>query len=540
MLLLLVSADLHVHRFQFVLTRISVKNLELLKTMGSLINTEEYKLRMVDWMTRAVQISTEAFDDMLPPGEDPRWEVFLDFHKYLEQAFPLAHATVKRTKVNHFALVYEWKGSDSSLLPILLAAHQDVVPVDPQTVDQWIHPPYSGYFDGEFIWGRGSSDDKSALVSIMATIESLLEHGFQPTRTVVLAFGIDEEAFGKYGAKYLAIELEGLYGKDGFAFLVDEGGGFVEQYGVAVATPGVAEKGYLDVRLQVNSPGGHSSVPPVHTTIGLLSEMLVEYEKHPFIPYLSRDDTLYGLFQCYAAHAPGLPKKIRKLVKRSVSSQTALHELEHILFKTELYATISRTTQAIDMISGGVKSNALPEEAYAIVNHRIQTHSSVEETIKQDGDRIKGIAAKYNLSLEVSGEPFTDASVPSSGSIKLSPAFGHALNPAPRTPIGPTDIPYQFLSSVIKTAYNTHRGLEGSGNIIVAPGMSTGNTDTQYYWNLTRHIFRYNHSNGGETVERSKGTGAHTVNEAVSIDGVLEKARFFVTLILNADEATTF
>ena len=63
----------------------------------------------------------------------------------------------------------------------------DVVPVDPTTVDQWIHPPYSGYFDGEFllypwchgystsslslsgkrIWGRGSSDDKSGLIGIL-------------------------------------------------------------------------------------------------------------------------------------------------------------------------------------------------------------------------------------------------------------------------------------------------------------------------------------------------------------------------------------
>jgi Gly-Xaa carboxypeptidase len=62
----------------------------------------------------------------------------------------------------------------------------DVVPVDPTTVHQWTHPPYSGYFDGEFllypsardthlplslsgkrIWGRGSSDDKSGLIGIL-------------------------------------------------------------------------------------------------------------------------------------------------------------------------------------------------------------------------------------------------------------------------------------------------------------------------------------------------------------------------------------
>lgn len=91
----------------------------------------------------------------------------------------------------------------------------DVVPVDPSTVDEWEHPPYSGYFDGKYlalnktesnhgwnallgerIWGRGSSDDKSGLIGIMSSIESLLEKNFVPSRSVVLTFGFDEEASG--------------------------------------------------------------------------------------------------------------------------------------------------------------------------------------------------------------------------------------------------------------------------------------------------------------------------------------------------------
>ena len=71
-----------------------------------------------------------------------------------------------------------------------------MVPVNPDTVDEWTHPPFSGHFDGERIWGRGSSDDKSGLIGIMSTIESLLERNFQPTRGVVLAFGFDEEVSG--------------------------------------------------------------------------------------------------------------------------------------------------------------------------------------------------------------------------------------------------------------------------------------------------------------------------------------------------------
>jgi Gly-Xaa carboxypeptidase len=60
--------------------------------------------------------------------------------------------------------VYEWKGTDDSVKPLLLAAHLDVVPVNPATYDDWINPPYSGYFDGEWIWGRGSCDDKPGVI----------------------------------------------------------------------------------------------------------------------------------------------------------------------------------------------------------------------------------------------------------------------------------------------------------------------------------------------------------------------------------------
>lgn len=81
------------------------------------------------------------------------------------------------------------------------------------------------------------------------TIDTLLKHGFKPRRTIVVAWGIDEEASGlqvnyrfpfslvsstsshhtylyspHQGAGNLGPYLEKTYGKDGFAMLVDEGG----------------------------------------------------------------------------------------------------------------------------------------------------------------------------------------------------------------------------------------------------------------------------------------------------------------------------
>ena len=80
-----------------------------------------------------------------------------------------------------------------------------------------------------------------------------------------MAFGFDEEASGLQGAGFLASHLEKVYGRDGFVMIVDEGAGFLEQLGSVLATPAIAEKGYLNTHIKVTAPGGHSSVPPAHT-----------------------------------------------------------------------------------------------------------------------------------------------------------------------------------------------------------------------------------------------------------------------------------
>jgi Gly-Xaa carboxypeptidase len=59
----------------------------------------------------------------------------------------------------------------------------------------------------------------------MAAVELLLEAGIKPTRTVVLAFGHDEERGGMRGAPAIRDWLLEKYGKDSMAMLVDEGSG---------------------------------------------------------------------------------------------------------------------------------------------------------------------------------------------------------------------------------------------------------------------------------------------------------------------------
>ncbi|KAH9027918.1 hypothetical protein EDB84DRAFT_1563249 [Lactarius hengduanensis] len=520
------------------------RNAPLWERLGIDFSQDVFTLRAVEWLGGAVRVPTESYDKMGPVGVDERWEAFGPFHDYLLRSFPLTHETLTLTKVNTYGLLYEWKGSDDTLKPLLLAAHQDVVPVDPKTVDQWKYPPYSGHYDGESIWGRGSTDDKSGLIGIYSSVETLLEKGFKPTRTIVLAFGFDEEASGLQasttlllaprlgGAQSLSQALLKRYGEDSFALLVDEGVGFSDVGGSVIAVPGIAEKGYIDAMVTVSTAGGHSSIPPPHTSIGILSRLLVEFEANPIKPQLDRDTPIYRTVQCVGQHAKEFPAHLRALIKTSVHSDRALRKLETELIKDPAYKSLIGTTQAIDLIQGGVKSNALPEEAWAVVNHRIATQSSLSVVQQRDTDLLKQLAKEFNLTFTAFGSDITPKCTPTAGKLTLTDAWGTSLEPAPVTPTEDS-APWRLMSGTIKATYNAHRGLEGADNIFVSPGIMSGNTDTRYYWKLTPHIVRYSHQGGVDT------STIHSVNEHIGANDFVEMIRFFTTLILNVDEATT-
>src|SRR6478736_2308865 len=115
----------------------------------------------------------------------------------LERLFPLVHATLDREVVAGRSLLYRWAGTGDGPASVLMA-HQDVVTVDDDS--RWTHPPFAAELVGEgedaTIWGRGTLDDKAALVSILEAVETRLAAGFAPAADVYLVFGHDEEAGG--------------------------------------------------------------------------------------------------------------------------------------------------------------------------------------------------------------------------------------------------------------------------------------------------------------------------------------------------------
>lgn len=195
-----------------------------------------------------------SYDKMGPIGTDPAWKPHADFAAFLERTYPSVYRTLTHEFVNTHGHLFTWTGSRSvdELKPVLLMAHEDVVPVNEATLGQWTHPPFDGVIADGWVWGRGAADCKNQLLGIMNAIEKLVDQGFQPERTILIQFGFDEEIGGPRGAQEIAKVIEERYGADSIAWLVDEGfGGVDDAYGQTFASLGMAEKGTINLQIDV-------------------------------------------------------------------------------------------------------------------------------------------------------------------------------------------------------------------------------------------------------------------------------------------------
>lgn len=501
----------------------------------NILHGKKFREKSIARLSGAIKIDTQIFDNQPDVPDSPEtWAKFQKFHDYLEKAFPVVYENLKLDKVNTYGLVYEWKGSDDKLKPLLLTAHQDTVPVQKETLKDWTYPPFEGHYDGDYIYGRGAADCKNVVTSILETIDYLISKDFKPQRSVVVAFGFDEEASGVVGASAIGKFLEKKYGKDSFYAIIDEGPGLAIEplTGTIVATPGTGEKGYSDIKVELKTPGGHSSIPPSHTSIGIMSELAYIIEKDPYAPVFTPKNPTYSYMQCLAAHDPKgkIPKLTKKYIVRSAYDKFANAKVVKLLTDNIITKYLIGTSQAIDIVNGGEKSNALPESTKLIVNHRIAIESSVDELKEHFVKRVIEVAKRHNLEVVAFGKTVLE-NKDNSGTFHVD-ISGSPLEAAPATPFG--DNVWKYLSGVTRHIFEdlVFPGIEYP--IISSPAIMTGNTDTRHYWNLTRNIFRYSPIFAENFI---KDTHIHSVDEKLKFDGHLHLTAFFYEYIQAIDSA---
>ncbi len=506
-------------------------------TIHKILYNEYFKNESIQKLSGAVQVHTESYDSMPPPGVDPRWDIFKDFHIYLEKTFPTIYDKLKVETVNTYGLLFTWQGSDESLKPILLTAHQDTVPVDKNVYGQWKYPPFDGYYDGEFLWGRGSADCKNLLIGILEAVETLLEDDFNPKRTVLLSFGFDEESTGQYGAKYLGQFLLERYGPNSIFALIDEGVGIIESSGLVVASPATAEKGFVNYQITLDIAGGHSSFPPDHTAIGIVSQLVSLIESTPFKPQLTPVNPFLDYLQCLAVHSPVLPPDFKSNILKAHLDKDANEKLVKYLDSVTLQKYFIKTSQAADIFNSGVKSNALPESATLLMNSRVSVESSIKETGEKYLNNVIEIAKKYDIGVEYLGETIIQQDNVANGIFNIT--LEGALEPSPVSPSSGKS--WDLLAGTVRHLYENvaphifpdgkdEDGKVKSKEIIVAPILLPANTDTKCYWDLTENIYRFTPISAPPDFNN-----VHKVDEYTSVESHLLIVGFIHEYILNAD-----
>ncbi len=409
---------------------------------------------------------------------------FNGFHRFLKQTYPRVHQTMTVQVFKNYSLLYTWPGKNSSLKPYILMAHQDVVPIEEASRAMWTVDPFGGVIKDGYIWGRGTTDDKINLISIMEAAEKLMAENYQPERTIYLVFGHDEEVGGSG-----AIAMADWFKQQNIeAELVLDEGGIVTREKIPgidkpVALIGNAEKGYLSLELSVEKSGGHSSMPEKETAIDILTSAIQKLRGQPFEARFS--EPMEGFI---ASLGPEMP-----FVQKMAFANTWL-------FKSAIVATYEksgpgnamiRTTLVPTILQSGIKDNVVPTIAKATINLRLLP-----------GDQSDAVIARLQQLVADERVKFS----------KLAPL----AEASPVTAM--TSEGFRKVEATIK------QSLPGT---LSSPFLVIGATDSRHFHEVSPHVLKFS--------PMIDPIGFHGIDERVSLESFQTAIWFFENLIRNAN-----
>ena len=454
------------------------KQLATVKPIEKLILDENCTKRFV----ASIQIPTLSYADHIDTL------AFEKLDTLFRTNYPLLYARMYIQPINEFSHIYKWKGKDPSLLPVLLIGHTDVVPIENKAA--WEEAPFSGKIKDGYIWGRGTLDDKINVVGLMEAATLLLQDEFTPMRDIYLAFGHDEEVGGKAGAKSIAAYFAEQNIQ--FEFVLDEGLVVLKEALDGLEPPlamiGIAEKGFANFELSIAlDAGGHSSMPPSQTAIGMLANAVAELSNEPFPARI--DGATRGLLE-YAG--PEMEFFHRVLFANLWATKGVI---KNSLAKDATSAALIRTTTAPTIFNSGIKDNVLPSQANATVNFRILPGESVATVLERIVKLIDNPAINVNVDEQFSSNP---------SAVSSTTSFG-----------------FRVLQKTLQETYP---------ETVIAPGLVIAATDARSYAPVANDVYRFT----PVCIARDDIGRIHGNNERISIENYHDAIRFYKRLIENS------
>ena len=437
----------------------------------------------IDRFSKAIQIPTISYEDTT----ETQYEFYDEFLDFLVENYPRLNEIAEVKRFGGYSVLFKWQGSRSDLKPVLLMGHYDVVPVKEDAEEYWTYEPFSGSVEEGYIWGRGTLDDKSGIMSIMEAAEFLVEQGFRPKRKIYIALHHDEEVGGQRGAKLISEYLESQDVR--LEYLVDEGSPIaeeiIENMDVPLAMIGVAEKGSVNIELSYRQDGGHSSMPPRQSVISTLSRAVNRIERRPMRGYYN------GLIE--ETFQPVIP--YMTFTQRMAFNNKWLFKglIKRKLGKNPATNAALRTTAAKTIFVAGFKENVLPVEGYVIINFRLHPNNTIEDVERYVRRRIRN----DNIQIRV---------------------MERARNPSPVSDTKAA--PYKMLRRTITESFE---------NVLVSPSLFVAASDSRHFHNLTSNIYRFRPIRATHD-DRSR---VHGIDERIRVLNYLEMINFQIRLIRN-------
>lgn len=401
------------------------------------------------------------------------YDHFHAFRRFLEQTYPLTFSSLQVATIADYSLVLTWQGSEPNLKPVLLDSHYDVVPIEPGTEGDWLHPPFSGIIDDGYLWGRGALDDKASVIATLEALESLLKAGFQPQRTLLFSFAHDEEIGGDHGAANIVRHLQER--KVELEYMIAEGGMILEDNpllpGRDLAIIGLAEKTYITLTLTAKGEGGHSSMPVEDNAVVRLARAVARLHDNPFDAGLQ--PPVSDMLKIVGRELGG--------VKGFVMEQQWLTEpvLLALLERQPATNAMIRTTTAVTMFDAGIKENVISQQAEAKINFRMMPGFTQAQLLEAVTDIVDDEQITISSRQWQTGPPVADID-----------AEG-----------------YHRVKGAINQAYP---------EALVAPSMLTASTDSPHYVSLAPNIYRFHPF----SLPMADTKTIHGTNERISLEAV--------------------
>jgi acetylornithine deacetylase/succinyl-diaminopimelate desuccinylase-like protein len=385
---------------------------------------------------------------------------------------------------NRANLVARIKGNGSKR-PVLIMGHTDVVGVQ---ADRWTEDPFGGLRQDGWVYGRGTLDDKDNVTAGLMVMIMLKRQGVALDRDIIFLAESGEEGTPQVGINFM---VEKHWDEIAAEYCLAEGGsGILEDEGVKVVGVQTTEKMPRRVTLVARGTAGHGSVPRLDNAVATLARAVARAAA--WQTEMRLNETTKSYFERLATvSAPEDAFRYKNVDNPEETDAIQQHFKETFPY----HYSVLRTSVVPTMMQAGFRKNVIPSEATAMLDIRMLPDENVDDF--------------YAKLAEVMGEP----------NVEIVPEEIYR----PAAP--PSGLDNAMFQSLERAANSLHP------EAIVLPTMSTGATDMSQV--RAKGVPAYGIGPIRSIEELNSGNGAHSDNERVSEEALIDFVRFMWTAIID-------